>query len=368
MTADFRRTRFCVFSCLFVAILSTQLIAAKSEFVRRLRAWFLANRRPLPWRTEPSLYRTVVSEFMLQQTQVKTVLPYFAAWMERFPDFVALAAAIEADVLKAWEGLGYYSRARNLHRLAKEIVAMPAQPVDAAGWRELPGVGPYTAAAISSIACASPAACVDGNIVRVLARLTGTRTAFADNGAAVKHFTPLAVALLNHRHPGDHNEALMELGATVCTKAAPACGRCPVAGFCDGLRAGDPASLPRIARKATVRREVTRAWCADRDRLLLHRVHGASRRLAGLHELPEFSTLGLGADSGKPLLTRSRSITHHRITETIRAVRLPSSARKRIASESTLVWVPLAKLDSVTLSGPHRRWIGEILAKSSAGL
>jgi A/G-specific adenine glycosylase len=333
-----------------------------ADFQRALRKWFIANQRPLPWRTERSLYRTVVSEFMLQQTQVKTVLPFFAAWMLRFPDFATLAAASEADVLRSWEGLGYYNRARNLHRLAMAISAMHATPATAADWQELPGVGPYTAAAISSIACGAPAACVDGNIVRVFARLTGTHTAFADNGTAVKHFSPLAGELLNRRHPGDHNEALMELGATICTKAAPACGRCPVAQFCKGFHAGTATSLPRIARKATVLREVTRAWCVDRGRLLLHRAHSASRRLAGIHELPEGSLLVVAPDVGHPLLARSRTITHHRITETIRAFRLTSAARKHVAREESLVWVPLTAIDSITLSGPHRRWVNEILA------
>jgi A/G-specific adenine glycosylase len=301
---------------------------------------------------------------MLQQTQVKTVLPFFAAWIARFPDFAQLAAVSESDVLKAWEGLGYYNRARNLHRLAKAVAAMPTPPVTVADWQELPGVGPYTAAAISSIACRVPNACVDGNIVRVLARLTGTRTAFADNGTAVKHFAPLATALLNRRHPGDHNEALMELGATLCTKATPACGRCPVAQFCAGFHAGNAASLPRIARKATVLREVTRAWCVDRGRLLLYRAHSASRRLAGIHELPEGSHLVTAPDPGPPLLARTRAITHHRIMETIRVVRMSPASRKHVTCNKSLVWVPLAAIDSITLSGPHRRWVKEILAGS----
>jgi len=298
---------------------------------------------------------------MLQQTQVKTVLPYFAAWVARFPDFAALAAASEASVLKAWEGLGYYSRARNLHHLAKLVSAMPAPPREAAGWLELPGVGPYTAAAISSIACGAPAACVDGNIVRVFARLTNDLTAFADNGSAVKHFVPLAAQLLNRRHPGDHNEALMELGATVCTKANPACSVCPVSRFCAGFAAGDPASLPRIARKSTIRREVARAWCVDRGRLLLHHVHADSRRLAGMHELPELAALGLASDAGSLLAKHTRSITHHRIAETIREAKLDAAARQRITRDRDLVWVPLGAIDRVTLSGPHRRWVAEIL-------
>jgi A/G-specific adenine glycosylase len=304
---------------------------------------------------------------MLQQTQVKTVLPYFDRWMRELPDFAALAAAPDAKVAKLWEGLGYYSRARNLHRLAKAVAAMPAPPNDVAGWEELPGVGPYTAAAISSIACGEPAAVIDGNVVRVLARLTNTRTAFPDNATAVKHFVPLAAELLNRRHPGEHNEAMMELGATVCTKAAPACDRCPVSRYCAGLAAGNPGEIPHIARKATVHREVTRAWCVSRGRLLVHRVDDGARRLAGLHELPEVSTLGVVV-VGDPLLTRARSITHHRIIETIHSVRLSSATRSRIKREGALVWVPLSKLDSVTFSGPHRRWVRELLAKRGAGL
>ena len=154
-------------------------------FRRALAAWFERHRRTLPWRTERSLYRTVVSEFMLQQTQVATVLPYFERWMKALPDFAALAAAEEAVVLKLWEGLGYYRRARFLHKLAREFVALPAPPRTADAWAELTGVGPYTAAAIASLAFDDPAACVDGNVVRILARITGDTRAFADGSAAV---------------------------------------------------------------------------------------------------------------------------------------------------------------------------------------
>lgn len=300
---------------------------------------------------------------MLQQTQVKTVLPYFDRWMRELPDFATLAAAPESRVIKLWEGLGYYNRARNLHRLSILLAAMPKAPATAAEWVELPGIGPYTAAAIASIACGEAAACVDGNIVRVLGRLTATGTSFKDNGTAVKHFAPLATALLDHRHPGDHNEALMELGATVCTKAAPACGQCPVARLCEGLRSGDPASLPRIARRATETREVIRAWCVDRGRLLLQRVGSGAKRLAGQHELPEVGIAGIPAQStkGAPILAkRTRSITHHRITETI--VRVVTKDLKLSGSLGELVWVPVGRLEQVTLSGPHRRWVTELLA------
>src|SRR5688572_1441670 len=204
------------------------LVASRNNFQSSLLGWYRAHARTLPWRQQPSLYKTVVSEFMLQQTQVKTVLPYFARWLEALPDFAALAAADEARVLKLWEGLGYYSRARNLHRLAQIIAALPAPPRTAAEWRELPGVGPYTAAAITSISFATPAACVDGNVVRILARLTADATLYRDSGTAAKAFTPLADALLPVAHPGAHNQAMMELGATVCFRQNPLCLTCPV--------------------------------------------------------------------------------------------------------------------------------------------
>ncbi len=197
-----------------------------------LRAWFLAHQRRLPWREQPGLYKTVVSEFMLQQTQVATVLPYFERWMRKFPDFAALAAARETEVLKLWEGLGYYRRARLLHALAKELVKLPTPPRTPEAWLELPGVGPYTAAAITSIAFGAPAAVVDGNVVRVLARLHGETRQFKDGSAAVKFFTPAADALLDARHPGDHNQAMMELGATVCTRHNPLCTVCPFVTWC----------------------------------------------------------------------------------------------------------------------------------------
>ena len=192
-------------------------------FQRALLSWYRTHRRRLPWRESPSLYGTVVSEFMLQQTQVKTVLPYFARWMETLPDFQSLAKADEARVLKLWEGLGYYSRARNLHRVAKAVAAMPTPPRTAQEWRSLPGIGPYTAAAITSIALGEPEACVDGNVVRILSRLSADGSAFRDSASAAKAFTPIAEKVLTRDSPGDHNQAMMELGATLCSRTTPAC-------------------------------------------------------------------------------------------------------------------------------------------------
>ncbi len=342
------------------------LIAAKSGFQRALLAWYRAHARRLPWRDAPSLYKTVVSEFMLQQTQVKTVLPYFARWLDALPDFAALAAAPEARVLKLWEGLGYYSRARNLLRLAQAVAALPAPPRTPEAWRELPGVGPYTAAAITSISFGAPAACVDGNVVRILARLTADATPFRDSATASKAFAPLADALLPAVDPGDHNQAMMELGATVCHRQKPLCLTCPVRTFC-AAAARTPEDYPRLAPKVIEQRAITRLWCERDGALLLHRSPADAKRFANLHELPSAAHLGCTeavATAGELLAKQRRGITRFLITESIHRATAAVARRK---PGPDLVWVPLAALDTVTLSGPHRRWIDALLAERSAG-
>lgn len=338
---------------------ATALMAAKSDFQATLLGWYRAHARKLPWRESPSLYRTVVSEFMLQQTQVKTVLPYFERWMQALPGFAALAAADEGAVLRLWEGLGYYSRARNLHRLAREIHARQAAPRGAEEWIELPGVGPYTAAAIASIAFGQPAACVDGNVVRILARLTGNATEFRDSAAAARSFQCLATALLHPGAPGEHNQAMMELGATVCFRQNPLCLTCPVRRFCTAARRGEPEAFPRLAARRLEQRTVTRVWCEHAGALLLYRSPKQARRFAGMHELPLAEQAGFDhalVARGELLARRRRRITRYQITESIHHAPAPG---RRLSDR--LVWVPLPKLDSVTLSGPHRRWVREIL-------
>jgi A/G-specific adenine glycosylase len=338
------------------------LLDRRRAFQSALLSWYRANARRLPWRDEPSLYRTVVSEFMLQQTQVKTVLPYFARWQEALPDFTALAAAPEEQVLKLWEGLGYYSRARNLHRLARALVALPAPPQTSAAWQELPGVGPYTAAAVTSISFGTPVACVDGNVVRILARLTGDATPYRDSSAAAKALAPLAQSLLAPSNPGDHNQAMMELGATVCSRQNPSCHACPVRRFCSAAHHGRPERFPVLAARVLEKRAITRVWCEAKGSLLLHRMPADARRLANLHELPTTAQAGVddrALAAGAVLATRRRGITRYLITETIV---VPAHFRSNTRTSSDLVWVSLGDLETITLSGPHRRWIGEILA------
>lgn len=343
------------------------LIASAPEFQAALIGWYRAHRRRLPWREEPSLYKTVVSEFMLQQTQVKTMLPYFARWLHALPDFPALAAASEEKVVKLWEGLGYYTRARNLHKLARALVALPEIPRARETWLELPGIGPYTSAAITSISFGTPAAVVDGNVVRILSRLASDGRAWRDTTSAGKDLTPLADALLNHDEPGDHNQAMMELGATVCTRHNPLCTVCPVRAFCAACRSGEPEAYPRLAAKVIEARTVVRAWCRrDDGALLLHKTNTSARRLAGQHELPSAEHLGLEpgtlARQDTLLATKKRGITRFAFTEPIHALE-PTLLPRALPAD--LVWVPASELDQVLMSGPHRRWVRELNARKT---
>jgi A/G-specific adenine glycosylase len=297
---------------------------------------------------------------MLQQTQVSTALPYFERWMRELPGFEALAAASEDHVMKLWEGLGYYSRARNLHRLGKAVAA-GGLPRTAAGLLELPGIGPYTAAAVASIAFGEAVACVDGNVVRILSRLTRDDTTYRDSATASKAHAGLAQELVNPDEPGDHNQAMMEIGATVCLRQGPACLVCPVREFCAAANEGDPSDYPRLEAKAIEKRSVVRVWCVRKGSLLLHLNRADSRRLGGIHELPTAEQAGIGwddAQAGELLCRKSRGITRYRITEPIHRASPP-----RGALPEGLVWVPIAEIGSVSLSGPHRRWVTEILAK-----
>ena len=332
-------------------------IESVEEVRAALRAWFDREARDLPWRRERSVYRTVVSEFMLQQTRVATVVPYFERWMERFPDWETLAAATEEEVLQLWQGLGYYARVRRLHSLARAVRDRGGEPASEAKWLELPGIGPYTAAAVASLAQGEPVAVVDGNVVRVLARLCGDRRHWKNSGAAVADYRAMADRFLDREHPGRHNEALMELGATVCLPGNPLCTVCPLVDHCRGAAEGDPGSIPRIGRAKTVERELYRAWAFRHGELLLAEGGSGEGRLEGLLELPTVDGLPRNWKvHPEPFAKRVRGIGRERITEWIVTV---EPAKGRLCKG--LRWVPLHELDEVALSGPHRRWIREIL-------
>ncbi len=219
-----------------------------------LLRWFDAHARDLPWRKTGDPYAIWVSEVMLQQTRVETVRAYYPAFLERFPRASALAAAPAADVMKAWAGLGYYRRARALHLAAAEVVERYGGrvPGSAAELRTLSGVGAYTAGAVASIGFGERVAAVDGNVARVLSRLFALEEPIGTSRALTK-LAPIADALVPADRPGDHNQAMMELGATVCTPRAPACPVCPLASDCEARRAGRQNDLPIVIKKRPAR-------------------------------------------------------------------------------------------------------------------
>lgn len=327
-----------------------------ASFRRSLLDWFKQNRRILPWRENPSLYKTVISEFMLQQTRVDTVIPYFLNWLEKFPDFETLAHAQESTVLKAWEGLGYYNRARNLHRLAREITAAGGPPQRFEDWRALPGIGPYTAAAIGSIALKIPTPVVDGNVIRVLSRLKADSTQFTSLDTARRHFEESAGQLLDPHNPGSFNEALMELGATVCTKHKPLCLLCPVRDHCQSANSPRAASLPNLKRASQTKRVIDRLLSIQNNQILLVTYPPNSRRLAGVSELPPLPP-ELKKDT-RLVLIRRRGISNEQIEERIHS--LEDAAAIKILPPCAS-WHPLPLAAEISLSGPHRRWLKTLL-------
>ncbi|MFZ5481908.1 MAG: A/G-specific adenine glycosylase [Myxococcota bacterium] len=319
--------------------------------VPALLAWYRAHRRRMPWRDEVSPYRTLVSEIMLQQTRVDTVIPYFERFLRDFPTVDALAAAPLERVLERWSGLGYYSRARNLHACAKAIAAAGGFPRDAAGLRALPGVGPYTAGAIASIALGLDEPVVDGNVERVLARQ------HADARPAKAWLWATARDLLPRGEAGDFNQALMELGATVCAPQRPGCLICPVRASCRGADAPEryPAPPPK---KTTPEAIAVAALIRDAGRVLLAR-RPPTGLLAGLWELPG----GMGDDlaaalagrvrvsDARPLGTVTHVFTHLRLHTTVYA-----AVGEPVLAED-LRWVAEAELDGMALSTLARRTI-----------
>lgn len=215
-----------------------------------LLAWYDRHARTLPWRGIHDPYRTWVSETMLQQTRVETVIGYYDRFLQRFPTVADLAAAPEDDVLKMWEGLGYYSRARNLHKGAKQVVTEYGGviPASVEELRKISGIGPYTAGAIASIAFDQPVPAVDGNVIRVVSRLRGIRENVGIPSVR-RALEGEAAALVPADRPGDFNQAVMDLGATICTPGTPSCEKCPLQAECDAYAAGDAEDLPVLPRK-----------------------------------------------------------------------------------------------------------------------
>jgi A/G-specific adenine glycosylase len=344
-----------------------------SALQRALLAWYQRAQRALPWRKSKDPYRVWVSEVMLQQTTVKTVTPYYEAFLQRFPDVKALAAAKEEDVLAAWSGLGYYQRARNLHRGAKRLVERNGGrfPRTLEGALDRPGVGLYTASAVLSIAYGVPLPVVDGNVRRVLARLLGLR------GAQWRREGPyynVAQDLLAPGDPGAWNQAVMELGATVCAPRAPACPACPVRAHCVAFAQGLVDVLPEPRPRAKpVQVSVAAALVERAGRVLLVRrpegklmgrmweVPQTSLESRGLSDLePELATRhGLRVAAG-PLLARVRhAITFRRIRVDVHAARLrrdpPEDGERYAWVQPNAVQLPVSSLTRKILRALDRR-------------
>jgi A/G-specific adenine glycosylase len=278
-----------------------------------LLRWYRQGHRDLPWRRTTDPYRIWVSEIMLQQTRAQAVIPYYQRFLERFPTADALAQSTEDQVLAVWSGLGYYSRARNLRRAAQLIQAAGGFPRSYAAIRDLPGVGDYTAAAIASIAFGLPHAVADGNVFRVVARVENDA---ADIGAprTRERFRGIAQRWLDPRDPGEFNQALMELGATVCLAKNPLCLVCPLTELCSARTEGTAAQLPvRLRRVEPVKIDSIVLVVRYRGRVLLRQREASARRMAGFWELPAPDELP-GARVGATLGTFRHTITHHHYT------------------------------------------------------
>ncbi len=275
---------------------------------------------------------------MLQQTRVAAAVPYYRRFLRRFPNVRALAAASEAEVLAHWSGLGYYARARNLHRAASQIVQDGGFPRDYDRWRVLPGVGDYTAAAVASIAFGQPRAALDGNSIRVLSRVTGER-ADVSSSPAKQRLRTAAEDWLDRDHPGRFNQALMELGATICLPRAPRCSQCPLARDCEARKGGVQRDLPVRARPADrVRLNKTLLIVERAGKLLLRKT------TAGFWQLPEAAELR-GATLGRTLGSFRHSITRYDYLFTI--------VNARIATPpATFRWFRRIQLAGVLLSTP----------------
>jgi A/G-specific adenine glycosylase len=274
------------------------------DFNKALHEWFTSQGRVLPWRSNPSPYAVLVSEFMLQQTTVAAVKPFFQRWMKHFPDVQSLAAATEEQVLKHWEGLGYYSRARNLHRAAKEIAAQFGGiiPSDMTLLRALPGVGPYTASAIAAFAFNHSVPVLDANIQRVIARLFDFRENIA-TAEGKKFLHQAAASLLSENEGRQHASAMMDLGATICRAGEPDCTACPVRAFC---KATDPATLPLTPpKKAITHLEDWRTVTIRRGQIFLIPSPGSTWK--GLWLLPPAES------SAQPICSLTYAITRYKV-------------------------------------------------------
>ena len=324
---------------------------ASGAVARPLLAWYRKHRRDLPWRESRDPYRVWVSEIMLQQTQVERVREYFTRFMERFPEVAALAAAPEREVLKAWEGLGYYRRARQLHAAAQAVVAEwdGEFPRTVAELRTLPGIGRYTAGAIASIAFGQPEPILEANSRRVFARLVGH--AEPVGAAGDEPLWEVAAACLPRRSVGLFNQAVMDLGAMVCTASRPRCDRCPLAEPCVARATGRVEEIPVLPRQRALKRLRETALVLEQGGRVLVERRQAGEWWEGLWDFPRAARGEARARGDRAVGTVVYSVTHHRITCRVVARRFGDSGglgpRRRL--------VTLASLARLAMTAPGRR-------------
>lgn len=337
------------------------LLDNKTPLRRALLKWYRANKRDLPWRRSREPYHVWLSEIVLQQTRVDQGTPYFERIIHAFPTVHDLAHASEEQVLKLWEGLGYYRRARLLHQAAKHIVHnLNGRFPDTAGaWMDIPGVGRYTAGAIASIAYDEPAPILDGNVKRVLARLLDLELDI-DQAAALDILWDTAARLVRGRHPGDFNQAMMEFGARVCTPKAPQCGTCPVSPYCAAYAAGTQALRPvKRAKQPVPHKEIVVAVIKRNDKYLLGK-RPPDGLLGGLWEFPGGKVkpgesheqairrevqeeLGIDVAVGGLIACVRHAYSHFKVTLNVyRCTPLPGKPKPHAHTE--LKWVPKSDL------------------------
>ncbi len=312
--------------------------------------WYGRGHRDLPWRRTRDPYRIWISEIMLQQTRAAAVIPYYERFLARFPTVEALAAASEEQVLALWSGLGYYSRARNVRRAARQVVEGGGFPADYDSLRRLAGVGDYTAAAVASIAFGEARAVVDGNVLRVVARVENDASDIGAH-ATRERFRAAAQHWLARHDPALFNQALMELGATVCLPRNPLCNQCPLSAECEGRRRGTAAQLPvKLRGREPVRVEGALLVVRSRGRVLLRQREPAARRMAGFWDLPGPTDLPR-ARVGRAFGEVRHSITHHRYRLDI----LAASVRRPDGQDGGFRWFSPGQLVDIPLSTIARK-------------
>lgn len=342
-----------------------------------LLSWFERLARDLPWRRTRDPYRIWLSEVMLQQTRVETVTPYYRRFLAAFPDVAALARAPLEEVLRRWSGLGYYSRARSLHAAARIVAGARGGefPARAEAWLELPGVGRYTAAAIASIVSGEELAVLDGNVKRVLSRLTCFRRPI-DTPAAEQRLWKLAELMLERGAPGAFNQAMMELGATVCVPRRPRCEECPIRKHCRAAFRGVQSQFPRRRSRAAVSQFAAVAAVLERGDSLLMVRRPPSGLLGGLWELPGGEVrdaeppdaallrnlserFGLAVAAGARIGAVQHAFTHLRLTVHVHRCRR-IHGRVRPVVHDAFRWVRRSEIDQLALSSLDRRMLALI--------